>query len=100
MVPETSYEQEPERSSGVRPGSIQKTTVTGIEGSYVRITSLKGDEGNTTDKWVGGSKCSLKSKAWAEQDEEYDLEHLGEGNPTQPTSPEPIPPKPLRKLFY
>lgn len=68
------------------------TTVTSIQGSYVKITSLKGDDGNTPDKWVGGSKYHLQSIAWAGRDEEIDLEHLGEGNPYHhATSPEPIP---------
>lgn len=71
--------------------SIQMTTVTSIQGSYVKIDSLKGDDGNAPDKWVGGSKCHLQSIAWAGRDEVIDLEHLGEGNPyPHPTSPEPI----------
>jgi hypothetical protein len=89
----TSRGQSDRQASG--QGSIQKTTVTSIEGSYVKIISLKGNDGDTPDNWVGGSKCSLKSKVWAGRDEEYDLEHLGDGNPApHPPSPEPI----LQKL--
>jgi len=80
-----------DRQNSRQDKSIQKTTVTSIQGSYVKIISLKGGEADTPDNWVGGSKCQIQSIAWAGRDDEIDLEHLGDGNPyPHPASPEPI----------
>jgi hypothetical protein len=88
---DTRTSQSDHQDSGL-DRSIQKTTVTSIQGSYVKIISVKRDDANTPDYWVGGSKCHLQSIAWAGRDvEEIDLDHLGEGNPyPRPTPLEPI----------
>jgi hypothetical protein len=69
--------------------TIQKTTETIIEGSYVEIIAMKNGDKDFPENWTGGLRSMTTTTAWAGKDEEYDLEYLGDQNP-RPVTPKSV----------